>query len=185
MEKKLYSGFFSKEKPILNVGLRNEFVSMYLKAIDIAKEQKAGFQQQLAGIVDYLLASAYAYNKSSSFEELKIARLIDKAKMIVTENLTTNISPTEIASRLNISYSWFRKIFKQYTGFSPLQYILEIKIRKGKELLTNTDLSNVEIAFRLGLDNPNYFCTIFKNKTKMTPMQYRVITQGKNISRHS
>lgn len=181
MKQKLEYSFFSKEKPVLNVGLRNEFVNMYLQAIDIAKEQKVGFQQQLAGIVDYLLAFAYAYNKSSSFEELKIAKLISKAKLIVTENLGISISPEEIASRLNISYSWFRRIFKQYTGFSPLQYIVEIKIQKGKELLTNTDMPNTEIAFKLGIDNPNYFCTIFKKKTKMTPMQYRIITQGKHI----
>ncbi|GHV14943.1 transcriptional regulator [Bacteroidia bacterium] len=181
MEQKQQCGFFSKERPVLDVGLRNEFVSMYLQAIDIAKEQNAGFQQQLAGIVDYLLAYAYAYNKSSSFEEMKITKLINKAKLIIAENMTTNISPEEIASRLNISYSRFRKIFKQYTGFSPLQYIMEIKIQKGKELLTNTDLPNVEIAFKVGIDNPNYFCTIFKKRTNMTPMRYRVITQGKNL----
>ncbi|GAB6010267.1 helix-turn-helix domain-containing protein [Dysgonomonas reticulitermitis] len=179
--KKLDFNFFSKQRPILNVGLQNEFVNMYIQAIDIAKKQNAGFQQQLAGIVGYLLASAYAYDKSSSFEEMKITKLVNKAKLIITENLSNNISPEEIASILNISYSRFRKIFKQYTGFSPLQYILEVKIQKSKELLTNTDLSNIEIAFRLGFDNPNYFCTIFKKKTRLTPMNYRITTQCKNL----
>lgn len=182
IDKKQQNNFFSKLKPVFNVGLQNELVNTYLRAIDIAQEQGTGFQQQLAGIVDYLLAFAYAYDKSSSFEEVKVTKLINKAKLIIVENLDTNISLEEIASRLNISYSWFRRVFKEYTGFSPLQYIQEMKIQKSKELLTNTDLSNAEIAFKLSFDNSNYFCSVFKKKTKMTPMQYRNLTQGKQIN---
>jgi len=182
IDKRLNANFFNKQKPIYNVGLRNELVNMYLQAIQIAMEQEAGFQQQLAGIVDYLLGSAYKYDKSSSFEEMKISKQINKAKLIILESIHTNISPEEISRKLNMSYSWFRKIFKQYTGFSPQQYIMEMKIQKSKELLTNTDLSNMEIAFRLGFDNPNYFCTIFKKRTKTTPMRYRAVTQGRNLT---
>lgn len=182
MDNRLDAGFFNKKKPVLSVGIQNELVNMYLQAITVAKEQKTGFQQMLAGTVDFLLAYAYANDKTSSFEEMKVVKLINKSKLIVLEKLYTNISPEEIAVKLNVSYSWFRKIFKQYTGFSPLQYITEIKLQKSKELLTNTDLSNIEIAYRLGFDNPNYFCTLFKKKTKMTPVQYRIKTQGKNLN---
>lgn len=182
IDKKQEHNFFSKTRPVLNVGLQNELVNIYLRAIDIAQEQETGFQQQLAGIVDYLLAFAFAYDKSSSFEEIKVTKLINKAKLIIVENLDADISLEEIASRLNISYSWFRRVFKQYTGFSPLQYIQEMKIQKSKELLTNSDLSNAEIAFKLGFDNSNYFCSVFKKKTKMTPMQYRNLTQGRNLT---
>ncbi|MDU1892172.1 MAG: AraC family transcriptional regulator [Dysgonomonas sp.] len=181
MESKVDSNFFTKQRPILNVGLQNELVNMYLQAIDIAKEQKTGFQQLLGGIVECLLGYAYSFDKSSSFEETKVEKLINKSKLFVSENIYTNISPEDIASKLNISYSWFRKFFKQYTGFSPMQYINELKIQKSKELLTNTDLSNAEIAYKLSFDNPNYFCTLFKKKVKVTPMQYRTITQGKNM----
>lgn len=182
IDKKLQANFFNKQKPVFNVGLRNELVNMYIQAISIAREQEAGFQQQLAGIVDYLLGSAYTYDKSSSFEEMRVTKQMNKAKLIIQENLNTNISPEEISRKLNISYSWFRKIFKQYTGFSPLQYIMEMKIQRSKELLTNSDLSNIEIAYKLGFDNPNYFCTIFKRRTKVTPMKYRAITQGRDLA---
>ena len=183
IDKKQEHKFFSKLRPGLNVGLQNELVNVYLRAIDIAQEQGMGFQQQLAGIVDYLLAFAFVYDKSSSFEEIKVTKLINKAKFIIVENIDTDISLEDIASRLNISYSWFRRVFKEYTGFSPLQYIQEIRIQKSKEFLTNSDMSNAEIAFKLGFDNSNYFCSVFKKKTKMTPMQYRNLTQGKQITK--
>lgn len=184
MEKRINAAFFNKQNPILNVGLQNEIVNMYLQAITVAKEQKTGFQQMLAGIVEFLLGFAFSHNKSASFEELKAVKLIEKSKLIILENLYTKITPEEVASKIHMSYSWYRKIFKQYTGFSPAQYINEIKIQKSKELLTNSDLSNIEISDKLGFDSPNYFCTLFKNKVKVTPMKYREITQGKYITRN-
>ncbi|SHE71330.1 AraC family transcriptional regulator [Dysgonomonas macrotermitis] len=182
MDDRVLSNFFNIQKPILNVGLQNNLVSIYLEAISIAKDQNAGFQQLLSGIVERLLSCAYAYNKLASFEEMKVVKMINKAKLIIQESLYTAISPEEVALKLNMSYSWFRKVFKQYTGFAPMQYINEMKIQKSKDLLTNTDLSNIEIAYKLGFDNPNYFCTLFKNKVKVTPMKYRAITQGRNIN---
>jgi AraC-like DNA-binding protein len=97
------------------------------------------------------------------------------------ENLYAGITPQTIAERLNKSYSWFRRIFKQYIGISPAQYIVEMKIQKSKELLTNTDMSSKEISFELGFDNPDYFCTIFKKKTGSSPLRYREFTQGLNL----
>lgn len=181
MDRRIVSNFFNKQQPTLNVGIRNELVNMYMHAITVAQQQTTGFQQLLAGIVDYLLGSAYTADKSSCFEEMRVVKQINKSKVIMLENLNTNICPEKIAENLNISYSWFRKLFKQYTGFSPMQYMVEMKIQKSKELLVNTDLSNVEIAYALGFDNPNYFCTIFKKKTKVSPMKYRAQTQGKNL----
>lgn len=179
MDLKVQSAFFDKEQPILDVGIQNNLVSMYLQAIEVAQKQSSGFQQMLAGIVDYLLGYAYTTHRTSSFEEMKVIKQINRSKLMMLENISENLSPQLIAQNLNVSYSWFRKMFKQYTGFSPMQYIIEMRIQKSKELLTNTELSNIEISYKLGFDNPNYFCTTFKKKTNLTPMKYRLMTQGK------
>lgn len=181
MISRITSNFFSKDRPVLNVGIQDHLVNIYLQAIEIAKEQKSGFQQLLAGTVEYLLGCAYSYNKSYSFEDTIVTKHIDKAKLIIIRNIYNRISPKEIARELDVTYSWFRKTFKEYTGFSPAQYANKVKIQKSKELLTNTNLSNIEISDKLGFDNPNYFCTLFKNKVKLTPKEYRNITQGKNV----
>ena len=77
-----------------------------------------------------------------------------------------------------MSYSKFRKIFKEYTGFAPAQYIQEVRINMAKELLTNTSKSLKEIAFELGYENKEYFFTSFKKVSNMTPVGYRKLTQG-------
>jgi AraC-like DNA-binding protein len=171
-------GFFSRQKPIFNVGLHEEVASLYRTAIKTATNQHTGFQQMLDGIVNHLLGYAYSYDKRSTMEEKWAVQQINKAKITIYESLSQRLSPEEIAAQLNVSYSWFRRVFKQYTGFSPTQYMLEMKVQKSKELLTNTDLSSREIAYRLGFENPDYFCLLFRKRTGITPIRFRKFTQG-------
>lgn len=181
IDNRIENDFFTRQSPVFNVGIREDIVQLYKQAIEIAKEQKYGYQQMLAGIVNHLLGYAYSYDKQSSFDDEKIIKQINRAKIIILENLHTSITPEQIAESLNMGYSWFRRVFKKYTGFSPAMYIMELKIQKSKELLTNTNHTSREIAFEMGFESADYFCTIFKKKTGMTPIQYREFTQGKNI----
>lgn len=79
-------------------------------------------------------------------------------------NAEKNITPKEIATSLNISYSWFRRIFKQYTGFSPAQYQMEIKIQHSKDLLNSSTMSIKEISFALNFLSASYFVTFLSLK---------------------
>lgn len=177
VDHRVQAGFFNKQKPIFNVGMNNEIVQLYQQAIRVAIEQKPGFQQMLAGIVNHLLGLTYSLDKNSLFENSEATNQINKAKIIILENVN-NVKPKDIAEKLNMSYSSFRKMFKEYTGFAPYQYIQEVKIQKSKELLTNTMLPVKEIAFQLGFENQEYFFTAFKKKNKATPIEYRKFTQG-------
>lgn len=181
MDSRVEHKFFNKEKPAFNVGVRSDIVEIYNLAISIAHNKNAGYQQMLAGIVNMLLGYAYSYDMNSSFENMEVVNDINKAKIIIAENFHTDITPEDIAERVNMSYSWFRRIFKQYTGLAPVQYIQEIRIHKSKELLTNSPLMIKEIAFEVGFNNTEYFATLFKKRTGYTPGRYREFTQGYNL----
>lgn len=172
--------FFSKEVPVLPVGLNEEIISLYKKAIRTAVEQKSGYQQLLYGILNHLFGAAYFYNRNYSLKSSRVIDTISKARTLVNQNYST-ITPTKLADSVNMGYSNFRKIFKFYTGFSPAQYILEVKMSKAKEMLTNTSLPIKEIAGEVGFEYFEYFFTVFKNKVGRTPTEYREMTQGINI----
>ncbi len=178
IDSRVKDAFFDKKKCVFNIGRRKDIVDLYMQAIEIAKQQQAGYQQLLAGIVNYLLGIAYSHNKLSSFIDLNVTNQIERAKIIIYENFNEIISAEDIAEQVNMSYSWFRRVFKQYTGLSPHQYIQEIRMQKSKELLTNTQLTSQEIAYSVGFENSDYFCTAFKKNTKESPIQYRKRTQG-------
>ena len=67
-----------------------------------------------------------------------VGQKIEQAKIIMNENVAGNVDPEELAMRLNISYSWFRRVFKEYTGYAPAKYFQELKLRKAKQLLVGT-----------------------------------------------
>lgn len=178
IDNRIDNEFFSPRAPIFNVGMRQEVVGHYQQAIRVATEQRFGYQPMLAGIVNYLLGCVYSYHKISSLDDEQTTKQINAAKVFILENMEGEIDFEQLASRLHMSYSWFRRTFKKYTGFSPSAYATELKIQKIKELLTHTALRRNEIAFRMGFDNPDYFCSLFKKKTGMSPLEYRRFTQG-------
>jgi len=181
IDNRIQNGFFSKQKPIFTVGIREEIVKLYKEAIGVAQEQTTGYQQMLAGIVNHLLGFAYYQDKQTSFENLDVTNQINKAKIIMSESFQTGVTPEEVAVRLNMSYSWFRRVFKKYTGFGPSQYILELKIQKSKDLLMSTTMTSQEIAFESGFDSADYFCTAFKKKMGLSPIRYRIFTHGAHL----
>jgi AraC-type DNA-binding domain-containing proteins len=170
-------GFFSKNRPVMNVHIQEDMISLYNAAINASKMQESGFQQLLAGIVDRLLGLAYYHDRNAQFKESDTANKIGQAKMMIYDNFT-GITPEGIASKLCLSYSSFRKTFKEYTGFSPAKFINDVKMRKAKELLTNTSMNIKEIAYHVGYNNHDYFFTAFRHLTGMTPAEYRRITRG-------
>lgn len=184
MDERVRNHFFSVQKPVLQVGLQEEIVRLYNQAIEVARNQKAGFQQMLGGIADLLQSYAYSFDKHQGFEELQVVKQINAAKILMQEQFASGISAEQIAQELQLGYSWFRHLFKKYSGFAPNQYILELKISKAKSLLTNTDRIIKEIAYECGFENLEYFCSIFKKKENMPPSQYRQMTQMKTLGKN-
>lgn len=181
MQKRMEAGFFSPEKPLFNIGIQDDVISLFRRAITESEELHAGYQQMLGGIINMLLGFIYSRNRQTLFEDMRVTNYVNKAKILMQENVGQNIPCEKIAEMVNMGYSRFRRIFKDYTGFAPAQYMQELKINKSKELLTNTIISCKEIAYEVGFDSPSYFNIVFKKRTLMTPLEYRLFTQGHSI----
>lgn len=167
------SGFFSKESPVMNIGFHENIVNLYSRTIEVAKEGKMASQQYLAGLVLHMLGKIMSISKNNELVDDESSQKIEQAKIIMNENIYKDLDTKEIAVLLNVSYSWFRKIFKTYTGYAPAQYFMELKINKAKELLAETSLSVKEITFQLNFNSPEHFFSLFKRKTGFTPISYR------------
>ncbi len=168
-------GFFSPAQAVWDIGLQSDIVNLYMEAISVADEQKSGFQQRLGGIVAHLLGLAWYYAKNQALSGS--ADKMNRAKIIIAEQYRT-ICPETVASQIFMGYNNFRRIFKDYTGFSPAKYILMVRLNKAKEALTNSNLPVHRIATDTGWDNVDYFFTLFRRCTGMTPLEYRAFTQG-------
>ena len=63
--------------------------------------------------------------------------------------------------------------FKKYMGISPINYLIERRIKECKSLLRTTSLSIAEISETVGFSSQSYFSQMFKKNTNMTPKQFR------------
>lgn len=91
------------------------------------------------------------------------------------DNVTDKGLPTAhyIAGLLNLSPNYLGSLLKNLTGQSTQQHIHNKLIEKAKERLSTTQLSVSEIAYGLGFEHPQSFSKLFKNKTKVSPLQFR------------
>lgn len=167
-------GFLSPDKPIYHVGFSNELVSLYEEAFRTAQNEAAYSQQTLAGIVNYLIGLMYSLERNIILsKDSKHVDMINKARLRIRESLEGNLTIQEVAQELGISYSSFRKLFKEHTGFAPALYQQNLKLQRAKELLSTTDESIKEIAYRLNFESPDYFSSKFKSQTGMKPSDFR------------
>lgn len=97
----------------------------------------------------------------------------------IHNNYNSDYSVRNYAAKLNLSASYFAHVFKQVTGFSPIQYKNMIRISNAKNLLLTTTESIENISFELGYGNISVFSKKFKEATGLTPSAYRKSTKSK------
>ena len=166
--------FLSPEKPIYHVGFSNEIIDLYKEAYHTAIEEAAYSQQTLAGIVNHLIGVMYSLERNIMLSKNSVhVDLVNKARLRIREGLEANVTIQQIAQDLGVSYSSFRKLFKEHTGFAPAMYQQNLRLQRAKELLSTTDESIKEIAYRLNFESPDYFSAKFKNQTGLTPSEFR------------
>jgi AraC family transcriptional regulator, transcriptional activator of pobA len=78
-----------------------------------------------------------------------------------------------IADKLNVSPNYLSDLLRTLTGQNAQQHIHDKLIVKAKEALSTTSLSVGEIAYRLGFEHPQSFNKLFKNKTNVSPLEFR------------
>ena len=170
MDDRVKAGFLMPEKPIYHVGYSFVIESLYKRAYEVAKEEAAYSQQTMAGIVNYLIGMMYSLERNIELGKNQIqVDMISRARLRIRESLESDLSIQQIADELGVSYSNFRKLFKEHTGLSPATYQQELRLLRAKELLTTTDYSIKEIAYRLNFESPDYFSAKFKSKMGVKP----------------
>lgn len=91
---------------------------------------------------------------------------------VLDKNLYKKLSVTEIAILCNMSESNLKKIFNKFAGCGVMHYFNSMKVKKAAEFIGN-GFSVKEAADRLGFTDQNYFSTVFKRVTGVSPAKYK------------
>lgn len=109
--------------------------------------------------------------------EINITSLDDKflakVKAITEENMQEpDFSVEKLSSEVGISRAHLYNKLLALTGKTPIEYIRIMRIRRAAQLLVKSQLTVMEIAYKVGFNDPRYFTKHFKNEYNMTPTQY-------------
>ncbi len=99
--------------------------------------------------------------------------MVTKAAKYIEKNYATNISLGEVAQHVGLNASYLSNQMKQHFGKNYSEYIIDMRIEQAKKLIRMTDQKIYEISQSVGYDNTFYFTRLFKQRMKMTPLEYR------------
>ena len=100
---------------------------------------------------------------------------IYRIQIYIEHNFSSEIRISDLANENYISPQYLSRCFKSQTGFSPKQYLTNIRLKNAKDRLLHTTLSVHEISFQCGFSDVNNFIRVFKKHTGMTPYKFRLL----------
>lgn len=129
------------------------------------------------------LCSGLTYQFIMEFHRLSLNRLssagnikneiVMSALNYIEDNFKNDFSVKDLALISGVSQQYLGRIFRQIMNTSPVEYIIDRRVREAKILLIETDKSIAEISQLCGFSNPGYFCTVFKKTENIAPIVYR------------
>lgn len=159
--------------PILHIGENVKILSMLQ---DIFNILKTGYSQSNLILATSYLANILSYVNSYSLNT-GINRIqninVEKIISYMLENLNGNLSLEQLSDVAQSSKYHFVRIFKEKTGYSPVNYFIRLKMQKACELLESSAVKIGDISSALGFNNPYYFSVTFKRVVGKSPQRYR------------
>lgn len=91
----------------------------------------------------------------------------------IAQNYRKNITLEDVSSAVNVSPTYFSRMFKEEIGSTFIDYLTMLRIRQAKQMIGDGRLGNKEICDAVGYSDPNYFSRVFKKIVGVTPTEYR------------
>ncbi len=165
--------FRLREERSCFVGEQDRYLRCFEEIIQELQLQPPGFQRLCALRFEELLLSMGRQRLRLKNPQLAGDSLVTQVLNDMYKTYYRNYTIEDYAKRHNVSVCWLIRRFKQVTGESPNQYLIQIRIRRARELLESSRLNMGEIASVLGYESPLYFSRQFKQLQGVSPKRYR------------
>ncbi|MCD8356705.1 MAG: AraC family transcriptional regulator [Clostridia bacterium] len=166
--------------PVLSLKDSFPFVQNTLETIyALLKEDRVQYAetcQQLTVALVSLFVELYRRHAVPTAPAGKGALLTDRIRKYIDDHYNEEVSLQAISDALHANSYYLAHVFKENTGYSPMQYAIRLRIGKAQELLTYTNYSVTQIAGMVGYDNISHFNAMFTKYIGMAPGKYRKIS---------
>ena len=159
----------------LSVGKSKVLEDLFRSVLNYARKNKP--EHKLLTCSSILSIVAFYMQRCVYRESAIIEDEIDLAVEIIKNNYSEKFTLEELAKRINLSPNYFVKKFKERTGYSPMQYVVIIKMERAKFLIEQSDAQIGKIMEELGFYDASHFSKLFKKYSGYSPKKFREISQ--------
>lgn len=149
---------------------------IYLKMlIKEAQGREEGFETICQNLLESLVLNLIrrTHNKITLSPSKKVTKECRFIEQYIDEHFTENITLEKLSELTYLNKYYLAHSFKEYSGTSPINYLINKRISEAKHLLKTTSHSVAKIAAGVGFSSQSYFSQVFKRETKMTPNEWR------------
>ena len=169
--------YMQKQSPIFHIPLTGKLQYYLEQLLTFYARPHLYRDWQASTCIDNMLNHLLIVT-SEEIRNKEIPQNIQYLMQYLESNYTKHITLDYLADFANMDKYYLAKKFKKYTGFSPNDYLISLRINQAKTLLKMTTLPAVKISHEIGIHDTNNFTKLFKKKTGMTPIQYRNANDG-------
>ena len=155
-------------KHILLTDMESERDS-FLRMANIFTSAEGHYRAQISAMFKLILLKVM----ETADEKALPARMVEELDKYICENVSDEISNTEIGAIFGYHPFYVSRMLKERKGMTLRQYIIAYRLKCAKRLLELSDKSAAEIAEECGFTDASYFAKIFKSTFGMTPKEYR------------
>lgn len=167
-----YDQFASHHNPVMTIDNKDTYDLWLSELLDLHisgdLQREILSSRLLTNCLTQLLIDAHSYNSPRD-----LPKTIHAIQAYIDHHYIEAISLDSLALHFGMSKYHLSRRFKRYTGFSPIDYQISLRITQAKKLLQFTDNSVQQISYDIGIDNVSHFINVFKKREGLTPLQFR------------
>jgi len=160
---------FDQIKPeLITLPSDNKYKNQFISASKIWSEKGPSAYFRCHAVISSIIADLIDDREQSYLQSTKYTR-IAPAVEYMRKNFRSPIRISELNQMCGISDEYFRKLFRGFTGQTPLEYINNLRLTYARDILLNGDISIAKAALESGFENVNYFTRIYKKRFGFPP----------------
>lgn len=161
--------------PVYATGERGpHFLAIYQEILKQRQDAEPGYNSVCNLLANALLTLCFQTSHNSSAEEFKAVRsMATEVLQYIDHHYNEPLSMTSLAKEFHISSSRLSHIMSETFHVSPINYLIDKRIRQAQWELVSTNYSIKDIAEHVGYDNTYHFCNLFVSRTGLSPSELR------------
>ncbi|MCC7377572.1 MAG: AraC family transcriptional regulator [Verrucomicrobiales bacterium] len=169
----------SRDQPVLRLPVEVAIVSLFEEMLGVLENGYTPAHLRYASqILGHLLGRMLWCRHQSGRETIDPHHQVAQSLDYMKQNLAKRVRVHDLAKLAGLSVSHYTALFRELTGYAPMEYFIGMRMHQARQLLDTTALSIKEIAALVGYDDPLYFSRAFHEVNDVSPSRYREDRKG-------